>query len=61
MIEPTEDDIGRAVVYVPAIGPHKDGNITSLSKRPDTVFVRYKVNGPSIKTYCRDLEWLMPK
>ena len=59
MIEPTQDDLGRAVVYRPAHwpkGPVEHGVITSFTK--DVVFVRYADQPNSKATMKKDLTWL---
>ena len=54
MIHPTQADIGRGVVYIPAVGPGDSGTITSFNER--FVFVRY--NGvTSAATRREDLVW----
>ena len=59
MIEPTEADIGRAVVYTgnryPG-GKLEDGVITSFNT--NTVFVRYRGDQHAKGTNRQDLEWL---
>ena len=61
MIEPTEDDIGRAVVYTgnryPG-GKLKEGVITSFNDY--AVFVRYGADKGSKSTQRADLEWVRP-
>jgi hypothetical protein len=61
MIEPTEDDIGRAVVYTgnryPG-GKLEEGVITSFGRR--SVFVRYGADKHSKATARADLEWVKP-
>jgi hypothetical protein len=61
MIEPTEDDIGRAVVYTgnrfPG-GKLEEGVITSFNRY--TVFVRYGAEKNSKATSRADLEWMRP-
>ena len=58
MIEPTEDDIGRAVVYTgnryPG-GKLEEGVITSFNDY--LVFVRYGADKGSKGTSRADLEW----
>ena len=58
MIEPTEDDIGRAVVYTgnrfPG-GKLEEGVITSFHDH--AVFVRYGADKGSKATSRADLEW----
>jgi hypothetical protein len=58
MIEPTEKDIGRAVVYTgnryPG-GKPEDGIITSFNSL--AVFVRYRGDSHSKATHYSDLEW----
>ena len=60
MINPTEKDIGRGVVYRPkfGIGP-EDGAITSFNDK--VVFVRYQKQHPGANgqaTDRNDLSWL---
>lgn len=61
MIEPSERDIGRKVVYTgnryPG-GKLEEGVITSFN--PHTVFVRYGADTGSKGTSRVDLEWLRP-
>jgi hypothetical protein len=61
MIEPTEDDIGRAVVYTgnryPG-GKLEEGVITSFNDY--AVFVRYGADTASKSTQRADLEWVRP-
>ena len=58
MIEPTEDDIGRAVIYTgnryPG-GKLEEGVITSFNER--TVFVRYRGDVHAKGTSRQDLKW----
>lgn len=61
MIEPTEADIGRKVVYTGNTYPGgelEEGVITSLNTC--SVFVRYGKNAGSQATARKDLEWLQP-
>jgi hypothetical protein len=59
MIAPTENDIGRAVVYTgnryPG-GKLEEGVITSFHER--AVFVRYGADKHSKATSHADLEWV---
>lgn len=55
MIEPNAQDVGRAVLYRPAVGPEEVGVITSFNR--SFVFVRYTVAGGGIATLRRDLHW----
>jgi hypothetical protein len=58
MIEPTEKDVGRLVVYKKPWMEHKDveqGVITSFND--SFVFVRYGSDTHSKATYRKDLEW----
>jgi hypothetical protein len=59
MIEPTEEDIGRAVVYTghryPG-GKLEEGVITSFNDH--RVFVRYGADKGSKSTSREDLEWV---
>jgi hypothetical protein len=61
MIEPTEDDIGRAVVYTgnrfPG-GKLEEGTITSFHDH--AVFVRYGSDKHSKATLRADLDWVRP-
>jgi hypothetical protein len=61
MIEPTEDDIGRAVVYTgnrfPG-GKLEEGIITSFHDH--AVFVRYGADKHSKATLRADLDWVRP-
>ena len=63
MIEPTEKDIGRAVVYQPGHWSNRDaqeqGIITSFNET--MVFVRYGSNPQSKATLRWDLNWLRQK
>lgn len=57
MINPTEKDIGRSVVYKPSHGTIEQGVITSFNEK--VVFVRYKQNSSQGQaTKRKDLEWL---
>lgn len=62
MINPTQKDIGRGVVYTGNFGgPREDGVITSFNDH--CVFVRYEKQHPSAhgqSTRREDLEWLYP-
>jgi hypothetical protein len=62
MIEPTEADIGRKVIYTgnryPG-GKTEEGVITSFNKA--VVFVRYGSDYGSKATSYGDLEWVMPE
>lgn len=59
MIEPTEKDIGRKVVYraAPFMQP-EEGVITSFNK--EFVFVRYGTDTTSAATPRKQLEWVSP-
>ena len=63
MINPTPDDVGRAVVYQVAVNwPKEDGVITRITE--DSIFVRYKDQHPASDgkmTSREDLEWLTMK
>lgn len=60
MIEPTEQDIGRVVLYQSGHPDDKDrGVITSFNER--VVFVRYGNKQHSEATNPRDLSWEHPK
>jgi hypothetical protein len=59
-IEPTEADIGRRVVYRPIhLDVPEEGEITSLSTIPHTVFVRFRGPGGEL-TPTQSLEWVSP-
>jgi hypothetical protein len=61
MIEPTEHDIGRAVVYTGRRYPGgalEEGVITSFNDY--RVFVRYGADKHSKATSRADLEWVRP-
>ena len=61
MIEPTQADIGRSVVYTGNYGgPIEEGIITSFNET--TVFVRYRTQHPGANgqaTSREDLNWLL--
>lgn len=61
MIEPTDADVGRKVIYTgnryPG-GEPEEGVITSFN--PHAVFVRYPSSGTSQGTNRADLEWTAP-
>ena len=62
MINPTEKDIGRGVVYNTGFGEPEDGAITSFTDK--VVFVRYQKQHPSAygqATNREDLVWLSGK
>lgn len=62
MIEPTQADVGRKVIYTgnryPG-GQPEEGVITSFNAH--TVFVRYGSDAHSKGTNREDLEWLWPR
>lgn len=66
MIEPTSEDIGRAVVYWPEprrrnkqTAYREKGAINSFNHM--TVFVKYSIDGDTNQaTNRRDLDWLIP-
>lgn len=58
MISPTEQDIGRGVVYCLGYGKREDGVITKLIASGDYVFVRYAGDAGAKPTFCRHLNWL---
>lgn len=63
MIEPTEDDIGRAVLYQPYPMAEKErGVIKSLSAAfpGESVFVRYGHQDRGLLTPLHMLEWETP-
>ena len=55
MIEVTDHDIGRAVIYRPLDNEPERGIITSFNER--FVFVRYSDDSQSKATQRRDLEY----
>jgi len=60
MINPTEEDIGRGVIYQASYpdAPREDGVITSINEY--VIFVHYKNQHPSAPgqaTSREDLEW----
>ena len=58
MIAPTQDDIGRRVVYRSVGGETIErGALTATTTRAETVFVRYAGDDHAKLTLCRDLEW----
>ena len=57
MIEPTEADIGRHVIYHDLSGRKiEEGTISSFNER--YVFVRYTTGSTAAATCREDLEWL---
>lgn len=61
MIEPTEADIGRGVIYRAGDGRSETGVITSMNR--DFVFVRYSSQHPTAggqATERSHLEWETP-
>ena len=60
MINPTQDDIGRKVIYTGNYGgPLEEGVITSFNEA--AVFVRYGADyGAKATSHC-DLKWAHPK
>lgn len=60
MIHPTQEDVGRRVLYTgnryPG-GKIEEGVITSFND--NAVFVRYTIGGPGIATSHDDLEWMV--
>jgi hypothetical protein len=62
MIEPTEKDIGRKVVYTGDRSPGgelEEGVITGINAA--CVLVRYGQSAHSQATYREDLEWTNPE
>lgn len=62
MINPTEDDVGRGVIYQGSYpdAPREDGVILRITK--DAIFVRYKGQHPGSDgqaTSREDLEWVL--
>lgn len=63
MISPTQDDIGRKVVYTGTryqYGNLGEGVLTGLSASENSVFVRYGTRYGSKLTSLSDLEWVNP-
>jgi len=59
LINPTDKDVGRAVVYIPNFGDREDGVITSFNSK--VVFVRYRKQHPAAggqATQREDLDYL---
>ncbi len=63
MINPTQEDIGRAVVYDPGHGEGQDGTLVKYSDTtPGYCHVRYGHNDSSTQlTACADLHWFSGK
>lgn len=55
MIRPTEEDVGRRVIYDDDHGTREPGTITSMNVY--FVFVRYGKGETSQATKREDLEW----
>jgi hypothetical protein len=55
LIDPTEEDIGRAVKYTAPHGAQEYGRITSYND--SFVFVRYGAGDTSAATKREQLEW----
>lgn len=55
MIDPSDEDIGRGVVYTPSHGESESGVITSFNEY--YVFVRYGSNRHSQATNPKQLEY----
>ena len=55
MIEPTDKDMGRPVIYTPGHGQQERGVITGFNDH--AVFARYGADINSKGTYRRDLAW----
>lgn len=63
MINPTEDDVGRKVVYIGnryQYGKLEEGVLTGMSALENSVFVRYGSDYSSKLTSRSDLEWTNP-
>jgi hypothetical protein len=58
MIEPTNHDIGRKVIYRDRCGAMEKGVISSIA--PLYVFVRYRDDAHAKATRRQDLEWSYP-
>lgn len=58
MIDATEKDIGRTVIYRPLPGLVEDGIITSIGVQ--FIFVRYRGDNHSKATRAEDLTWGFP-
>lgn len=59
MIHPTEQDIGRGVIYRGHGGERERGVITSI-RHPDKTFVNYGRGSTSALTKNEQLEWEHP-
>lgn len=57
MVEPSESDIGRMVIYRSGHGGDEEGVIISVNS--EYVFVRYKGQYTSAATRREDLEWAL--
>ncbi len=57
MIEPTEQDIGRKVIYHPGHGAKPEEGVIAHLAGGDWVFVRYGSQEWSQKTPLSKLEW----
>lgn len=57
-IEVTSNDVGRKVVYRPAVGDAEEGVISSLRAPTGFVFVRYGTNTWGSATPVDRLEWI---
>ena len=59
MINPTEKDIGRGVIYLGYGGERERGTITSI-RHPDKTFVNYGRGSTSALTKNEQLHWEFP-
>jgi hypothetical protein len=55
MIDPTDEDIGRHVIYARPYCKEEAGTITSFTEK--VVFVRYGLGSTSQATEREDLNW----
>jgi len=55
VIYPSEDDIGRKVIYRGG-GMIKEGEVSSFHRDSSITFVRYSTGSGGVATYNRDLE-----
>lgn len=56
MIDPSQNDIGRSVIYLAGTDRSEEGTITSLGT--DYVFVLYRGDRHAKATRRRDLTWV---
>lgn len=56
MIEPTEKDVGRSVVYHDGTGDYEQGTLVGFNDK--FAFVRYGLGATAAATLREDLTWL---